>query len=354
MNVAVNKILSSSLKGDRMDIPPGPKRFIAMIFLVLLGVAATMLAIVFLVPDGNDYARASVLKHDRLTSLSSPKIVLIGGSNLAYGIDSAVIEQETKCPVVNMGINGYLGSRFMLEEVTRDLRKSDIAVISFEYQNFYNSVEGISTDQLMLAKANPRLWSSLTLMQKLRAIASLPLAAQQKIFRIIKSATPKSVNEAVDLTEKIETYSGFNKFGDLTSHLQYEWPYDDVDRFELSSRTIDSTILPLLQSFADRLGQRGVHVVYSYSPLKRDFYEIHEQAIATLHKRVSAARPLTVLHPPATLVFDAPMFFDSIYHLNAKGRAVRSRLLAQDIRRAVFNGGDCATGPIENKGPGKQ
>jgi hypothetical protein len=240
----------------------------------------------------------------------------------------------------------------MLEEVTRDLRKSDIAVISLEYQSFYNSPEGFSTDHLMLAKANPDIWSSLTFEQKRNAIATLPLAAQQKIFRILRSATPR--NEGADLSDKIETYSGFNKFGDLTSHLQLEWPYEDTDRFELSSRTINPTVLPLLQSFSKKLGERGVHVVYSYSPLKRDFYETHKRAIATLHERLSSAPPLAVLHPPATLVFDAPMFFDSIYHLNAKGRAVRSRLLAQDIRRAVFNGGDCATGPIENKGPGKQ
>jgi hypothetical protein len=48
------------------------------------------------------------------------------------------------------------------------------------------------------------------------------------------------------------------------------------------------------------------------------------------------------------------MFFDSIYHLNAKGRAIRSKQLAEAIRRAVFNGGDCAIGPLENKGSGKQ
>lgn len=356
MDIAVNKtVREKPKKGAGMDIRPGPTRFVAMIFLVLLGVAVTTLAIVFLVPDGNDYARASVLKHERLASLPSPKIVLIGGSNLAYGIDSALIEQDTKCPVVNMGLNGYLGPRFMLEEVTRHLRKSDIAVISLEYQNFYNTPEGLSTDHLMLAKANPGIWSSLTFQQQWNAISALPLAAQQKIFRILRSVTPKAIeNDGADLTDKIETYSGFNKFGDLTSHLQFEWPYQDTDRFELSSRTINPAVLHLLQSFSTKLGERGAHVVYSYSPLKRDFYETHKQAIATLHERLSSARPLAVLHPPATLVFDAPMFFDSIYHLNAKGRAVRSRLLAQDIRRAAFNGGDCATGPIENKGSGKQ
>ncbi len=332
--------------GAGMAMPPGPLRFVLMILLVLLAVAATTLGIAFLVPDGNDYARASVLKYQRLASLQGPKIVVIGGSNLAYGIDSAMLEKETKCQVANMGMNGHLGARFMLEEATPYLKKSDIVVISFEYQNFYNRVDGVATDQFMLAKANPEAWSHLTLQQKWDGIAGLPLVAQQKIFRLARSMITWGESPQTILNEKIETLAGFNEYGDLIAHLELEWPFGDTDRFDLSGRKIDPDIIPLLQSFAARMRERGVSVVYSYSPLQRDFYEEHKKAIADLHERLAAAAPLVVVHPPETLAYDRSMFFDSIYHLNAKGRAPRSKQLATDIRRAVLNGGDCATGPL--------
>src|SRR5690554_8180171 len=68
---------------------------------VLVYLAA--LALVLLVPEQNDYALASNLKHDRLEALSGNRVVLVGGSNLAFGIDSKAIEAAVGCPVVNMG-----------------------------------------------------------------------------------------------------------------------------------------------------------------------------------------------------------------------------------------------------------
>ena len=171
-----------------------PVRFAAMVLLLGLGVIVAVVAIVLVVPDGNDYARASLLKQDRIASLPSPKIVLIGGSNLAYGIDSKILEQETKCAVVNMGMNGHLGVRLMLDEATPYLKKSDMVVISFEYENFFSSVYGHFTDQLMISKTNPRTWSHLAWWQKLGALAQLPMVAQQKVFRLIRSCGLSACN----------------------------------------------------------------------------------------------------------------------------------------------------------------
>jgi hypothetical protein len=324
----------------------GPIRFALTIGLLALGVMITAGVVVLLIPDANDYARASLLKHDRIASLPSPKIVLIGGSNLSYGIDSAVLERDTQCPVVNMGMNGYLGVRFMLDEAKPYLRKSDIVVVSLEYENFFNSVHGNFTDHLMIAKTNPKAWSFLAWWQKLGALSQVPMVAQQKVFRLIRSyVSPPNLPE-YELIERVETFAGFNKYGDLTSHLNETWPFPDTDRFDLSNRTVDSNIIPELQAFTSEMNRRGVHTVYSYSPLKRNFYDLHSKAIAALHNRLANASPLVVLNPPTTFVFDDGLFFDSIYHLNAKGRLSRTKQLAADIRQAIFRGGDCAKGPL--------
>lgn len=58
------------------------------------------------------YSASLADKVDRLESLNEPKIVLIGNSNLAFGIDSEKIEQEMKMPVVNMGLHGAIGNAF--------------------------------------------------------------------------------------------------------------------------------------------------------------------------------------------------------------------------------------------------
>ena len=68
-------------------------------FLVIGGV-------VFALPSQYDKTFLGALrdKYERLTSLEEPKIVIIGGSSAAFGLDSAVIEEHTGMPVVNFGL----------------------------------------------------------------------------------------------------------------------------------------------------------------------------------------------------------------------------------------------------------
>ena len=44
--------------------------------------------------------------------IEEPKIILIGNSNLAFGIDSEKIENSVGMPVVNLGLHGSLGNEF--------------------------------------------------------------------------------------------------------------------------------------------------------------------------------------------------------------------------------------------------
>ena len=54
-------------------------------------------------------------KCERLYSIDEPKIVIVGGSSVAFGIDSALIEKYTDMPVVNFGMYAALGTKLMLE-----------------------------------------------------------------------------------------------------------------------------------------------------------------------------------------------------------------------------------------------
>ena len=53
----------------------------------------------------DDSYLAAILEKDRLIrNTPSPKIILVGGSNLAFGIDSKAIEDSLGLHVVNMGL----------------------------------------------------------------------------------------------------------------------------------------------------------------------------------------------------------------------------------------------------------
>jgi hypothetical protein len=308
-----------------------------------LAVAALCLVvtigIVVMVPEGNDYAEATLIKHHRLEAINEPKIVLVGGSNLAYGIDTRLMEQHTHTPVVNMGMNGYFGVRYMLEEVRPSLRRGDTVVIALEYDNFFKPVEGTASNLLVIVKANPSAFNYLSWRQRLDVLGAAPYVAQEKIIRILQEAAfgmrdavfgaGQSQDDSYAFIEQIETRAGFNAEGDLTSHLGVTWPFEHEQGTDPAT-PVDPHLIPLLSDFNREMEARGVRVMISYTPLMRSFYDGHQAGIDRLHTLITEAG-LRAPHPPSDYVYDDSLFFDTVYHLNAEGRALRSERLAEDI-----------------------
>ena len=54
--------------------------------------------------------------------------MFVGGSNLAFGIDSREVEQRTGYRVVNMGMGFNMGLRFMLAVVRPHIHAGDVVV----------------------------------------------------------------------------------------------------------------------------------------------------------------------------------------------------------------------------------
>ncbi|PKP80777.1 MAG: hypothetical protein CVT79_13415 [Alphaproteobacteria bacterium HGW-Alphaproteobacteria-18] len=314
--------------------------FFLPVALLLAAVFATTAAIAVLVPDDGDYAEASNLKHDLLAIDVPKKIVLVGGSNVSYGTDSTIIETATHCPVINMGMNGYFGVRFMLEEVKPYLKQGDIVVIAWEYDSFYKSVNGTNTDLLMVSKANPRAFKFLTPRQKVSALSRIPFIAQQKVLRLMGEgydnfsymlgADQDEPWTEVDILE-IESARNFSRNGDLTGHVGITWPHEQIDAMDISSIPMDQEVIPMMQQFVRDMNARGVRVMISWTPLMDDFYDRHSKEIDRLNAEMAAVPEFLIPRPASGFRFDKKLHFDTVYHLNENGRPIRSQMLADDI-----------------------
>ncbi len=78
----------------------------------------------------NNYMAALIDKNERLCSIDEPKIVLVGNSNLAFGINSAMIEEAFSMPVVNMGMHGGIGNPFNEQAAVQNVHEGDIVILS--------------------------------------------------------------------------------------------------------------------------------------------------------------------------------------------------------------------------------
>lgn len=101
--------------------------FIFPLFVILLKIA----------PQYTHVYNASFIdKMARLERIKEPKIVLVSNSNLAFGIQSDLIEDALGMPVVNLGLNAALGNAFHERMPLFNLTKGDVIVIAhFDYND---------------------------------------------------------------------------------------------------------------------------------------------------------------------------------------------------------------------------
>lgn len=319
-------------------------RLLSMLAATTAVVYLTALALVLWVPEQNDYALASNLKHDRLETLPGDLVILVGGSNLAYGIDSKAMEAATDCAVVNMGMNGYFGVRYLLEEIKPSLHAGDVVVMAFEWDNYFKSIDGTSANLLAVSKANPRAFGYMSWGQRLLvATDGVAYVARQKALRLVGdglSYLDSVVRGDLDdddsdaLLTNIEVLAGFNSEGDLTSHLGIEWPFERGQGIDLTGNGIDPDVVEYIADFAREMRVQGIGVVMSYTPVMRSYYALHAGVIERVHDDLVATGSMTIPRPPSDYVYDDSMFFDEAYHLSDEGRQERTAQLAGDVLAA--------------------
>ena len=165
----------------------------------------------------SNYLAANIDKQRILKNTPSPKIVFIGGSNLAFGLNSEEVEKKLGRPVVNMGLHASLSLSFMLNEIKTSIKQGDIIIIVPEYEHFQNNFYKKGSDDTIacLLYVNPAASKYLQPAIRYRAIL-------KNIFILEKLRTGDLVDFLVKDQERKRTHhdeityrGGFNGKGDM-------------------------------------------------------------------------------------------------------------------------------------------
>lgn len=329
-------------------------RFIVKIVLLASAVALSMVAVVRAIPDVNDYTASTRLKHDRL-EVAGPKLVFVGGSSLAYGLDSERVEVACGLPVVNMGLNGWLGVRYMMAEVLPSLRAGDAVVLAFEHDLYVQSGEGVGVDLLDAILQRPANVRYMTPRQALAAVEYLPFAVSEKLARVstgtLRStlgstgtsvsakAAPTSAEASTelpphDMTLSLQSakLSGFTFRGDLTSHWDVKWRSQRRQGLNMTTLPLSQGVFDAIAEFATIARERHVRVALVPSPLLADFHGRHRSAVERLDARLAIELPDLPKVSMDRYVLPEHLFFDTVFHLNKEGRSIRTDRLLTDLQ----------------------
>ncbi|MDR0552239.1 MAG: hypothetical protein LBG72_09565, partial [Spirochaetaceae bacterium] len=273
-------------------------------------------------PD-NSYELALIDKNYIAANTTSPKIAVVGGSNAAFGIDSAAMQNSLHLPVVNMGCYAGVGLGRMLDNVSPFLHEGDILLVIPEYNNFTDGWNGGALAyEVIFDIRQTRLLRF--------AYYGLPNGFVGYLSMHLRGIVARSIPS--DLLTY--TRDGFNEYGDYVKHLTMK-PFSfspDKNIGSLNTSSPNQSYLKYFYKFIDDFTARGLTVVLSYPCYEEQSYRNSAALIQELDKAFRAKENLLVISRPQDYCFPASLFFDTTYHLNAEGRALRTERLLNDLR----------------------
>ncbi|HPI72375.1 MAG TPA: hypothetical protein PK843_05370 [bacterium] len=279
--------------------------------------------------DQDHYFAATIDKHQRLAQTPSPKVVLVGGSNLACGVDTERLEQAIGCPVVNMGLHADIGLAYMLAEVRGHLAAGDRVILIPEYEQFF----GLRNGNMGVLKAMSYQQGGWKYLRTPDQWAVALLQSVNYLQGKLKYYLEQTFHVEQDPHYHIYHRGGFNPFGDLVSHLdQPPVPLQENDVQPFNAARLDRRSIRLINRFNQEMQAKGVQVCLLYPGYYDRLLSRHTPALNRLREALGELQ-CPVLGTPERYAFPLECFYDTEYHLNRRGRSLRTEKMIVDLNK---------------------
>jgi hypothetical protein len=285
-------------------------------------------------PARMNYLAATVDKQQLLATQASPRLILVGGSSMAFGPDSAKLAAACGRQPVNMGLHGSAGLMLMLAEVEPHLRAGDWVVLSPEYEQFANPW-GDSDMVANLVEIAPAKWRLLRAQHVKRLLDSGIQQRAGKVARVILGQPGRWFAPPGSEMRKKPFYrrDGFNPNGDMIAHwnVKAEGPGKHHVTFTYREEPVSETLAELRQ-FIVAARRRGATVFFSHPPIPEAEMTVKRAELLRLEQALGQL-DIPRLDTLEETVFPPTMFFDTVYHLAAPGTERRTQLLAEKLKQ---------------------
>lgn len=273
-----------------------------------------------------DYTAASIAKQARARAVGSPKVLLVGGSNVAFGVESARLERVLGMPVVNMGLHAGLGFRYMKNEAVQLMGPGDLVVVALEESNYTDPVKDHEVLYQMVDR-HPAAIRFVPWWDRPRIMSGLLVLRLQSL---VKKCTGKWT-----FAEPHPLYraDGFNDHGDMVAHLALPQPAMlEEDGLDPTQSALSDRFAPIADDLERHARAMGAEVVYTWPVRAESGYDPVRSAaiLAGL-----AAQGRTVMGTAGEFVLPDSLFHDTRYHPRHVGRAIRTERLVADLCRAL-------------------
>ena len=298
---------------------------------LLLSMPAVLLAWGFGLPAqyGDTFMGELKYKVELLKNTPGPRIILVGGSGVAFGVDSTLMERELPgYSVVNFGMYAALGTTVMLDLSEPYIREGDIVILIPEHQaqtlsDWFDPAvmwQGLDGAFDLLPQLPGDKLAQLT--------GTLPEFAGQKFAYAVKGEPPRP--------QGVYRRDSFNERGDVVNPLcaRNEMPsgYDANTPIRFDPDMVTEEFARRVRDYARAVTEKGAVLWYGFCPMNARAVEGAAADIDAFYEALQEKLSLPLAGNPHNFILDAGWFYDTNFHPNSSGKIVYTRELIRAIK----------------------
>ena len=269
----------------------------------------------------------------RLRETEGKRLIFIGGSAVAFALDSKIMEKELPgYKVVNYGLYGGLGMKMMLDLSLPDIREGDLIILcpepvqqtmSLFFDGSY-AWQGLDGHLDLLSRIDPHDYY--------RLLGALPAFAMDKLRFFLNHSMPEP--------DSIYRKGVFDCYGDVCGSERQTnvMPalFDPNLEIDFSPEMIGEGFLDYLNLYAEKVEKKGGRVWFHFCPVNR--LAVKEGASpAVLYDYFSRHLGFPIAGDPRMSVMEEDWFYDTNFHLNASGSLFFTKQLIRDMKAMLLD-----------------
>ena len=268
---------------------------------------------------------AKLMKDSLLENVASPRLILIGGSNLSLTINSQLLKDSLGFNPINTAISWNIGFVYMFDNTLEYVRPGDVIVASLEYNQFYNKAMFGGPDLVRtIFDVSPDDIFTLRREHYPYIVHNLPYYSTTKFkpTEYIFKRNPAEIYER----------DAFNQYVDICKH----WSLSSriVDPEEPLPAKYDKQAFEILSEFKSAIERKGALLLITFPALQRSSFKSQEAGIKEIEKEFKRMNFILVGTPERYVMPDS-LLFDTPYHLIKAGVDLRTKLLIADLKLAL-------------------
>lgn len=302
--------------------------------LALMAAPISQAIITFGVPSQFDetYYGELASMYQKLKNTKGKKIVLLGNSNIAFGVNSALLQEELgydqlDYEVCNFGLYGSIGTKAMLELSKPYIQKDDIVIFSPELYQQPLSLYFSAKEFLYSLDSDFSMLLDISDEEKKEVFGNLYSYNQEKLKYATSSKptgtttyTKASFDENCDMTR-------LNRTGNQMPDY-----YDSNNPITFDSSLFTQDFVDYVNNYYKDISSRGASMYYSYAPMNSAAIKTNWMNVSLFHDDLINLFDFKMLSSPYNYILDKAWFYDSNFHLNTPGMTYRTLNLASDIK----------------------